>query len=365
MGDAAAQNDRLMRIDARVVLREHLALICLVGIYVAVAVVVARTGIVPFELTISHYTEFFLSLLPFYLAGSLAVLLFRVIVLERPDKPIGAVHDALREARILDRALIALPVLVLMPLFPSAFTYLKASILVISPETTDVALARLDRAVHGGVDPWKLLHPILGHPSATKVIDRVYASWIMSVVLAWLWQAFSLRDRRLRQRFFISFILCWILLGTIAAHLLPSVGPCYYERLTGSADFVPLMEYLHQVSPSAPLFGLRGQAFLWETFEANRFTFGAGISAMPSMHVSFATLIAILGWKTDRRLGMVLATYAFVILLGSVHLGWHYAIDGYVAIVGTALVWWLTGWLQDRWGRPRPGAVPVAERDRA
>ena len=32
MGDTAAQNDRPMRIDARVVLHEHLALICLVGI---------------------------------------------------------------------------------------------------------------------------------------------------------------------------------------------------------------------------------------------------------------------------------------------------------------------------------------------
>ena len=103
MGDTAAQNDRPMRIDARVVLREHLALICLVGVYFAAAAVFAATGIVPFELTVSHYTSLFVTLLPFFLVGSLAVLLFRVIVLERPEKPIGAVHDALRDARIRDR----------------------------------------------------------------------------------------------------------------------------------------------------------------------------------------------------------------------------------------------------------------------
>jgi hypothetical protein len=50
-----------------------------------------------------------------------------------------------------------------------------------------------------------------------------------------------------------------------------------------------------------------------------------------------------------------------VILIATVHLGWHYAIDGYVGILGTLLIWRLTGrllgwpplvrWL---WGRSGP-----------
>jgi hypothetical protein len=37
-----------------------------------------------------------------------------------------------------------------------------------------------------------------------------------------------------------------------------------------------------------------------------------------------------------------------MILVGSVHLGWHYAIDGYAAIIGTWAIWWIVGRLLER-----------------
>lgn len=64
---------------------------------------------------------------------------------------------------------------------------------------------------------------------------------------------------------------------------------------------------------------------------------------MPSVHVAVAGLYAILGWRTRPWAGVALTIYAVLILLGSIHLGWHYAIDGYVSLTMLGPIWWLGG----------------------
>lgn len=69
---------------------------------------------------------------------------------------------------------------------------------------------------------------------------------------------------------------------------------------------------------------------------------------MPSMHVAEAVLFAILGWKSNRRLGVALTAFALITLVGSVLLGWHYAIDGYLAAAAVVPIWLLGGWIARR-----------------
>ena len=59
-------------------------------------------------------------------------------------------------------------------------------------------------------------------------------------------------------------------------------------------------------------------------------------------------LFALIGWRRSRWLGWVFTAFASVVLVGSVHLGWHYAVDGYLSIVATLAIWWLVGALTDR-----------------
>jgi hypothetical protein len=69
---------------------------------------------------------------------------------------------------------------------------------------------------------------------------------------------------------------------------------------------------------------------------------GAGISAAPSMHVTIASLMAMSLFSVNRKLGFIAWIYAAIIEIGSIHLAWHYAVDGYLALLFTSIIWWAT-----------------------
>src|SRR3546814_19240972 len=73
---------------------------------------------------------------------------------------------------------------------------------------------------------------------------------------------------------------------------------------------------------------------------------------MPSVHNGLAALFAIAAFRLWRPLGWVVAAYAALIWVGSIHLGWHYAIDGMVSIAMTFAIWHVTGRIADRLERP-------------
>jgi membrane-associated phospholipid phosphatase len=103
------------------------------------------------------------------------------------------------------------------------------------------------------------------------------------------------------------------------------------------------MDYLKTTSELVPVPTLELQRMLWENYQNNGAAVGSGISAMPSMHVAIAALMALFGWRHSRAAGIALTVYALVVLIGSVHLAWHYALDGYAGALGAWLIWWLVG----------------------
>jgi hypothetical protein len=270
-----------------------------------------------------------------------------VMVAVRPERPLTTIIRALRPLITLERTAAALPILLIYPFFTSTFTSLKAAIPHINPYSWDAPLSAFSQALHGGVPPWQLLQPVFGHPLVTRALDIVYVSWFVVLYGVLLWQIFSQRDARLRGQFIATFMLAWIVLGTLGATLLSSAGPCYYGLVTGLPNpYAPLMDYLREVSQTHHLFALQAQDYLWEGYRQHESGFGDGISAMPSMHLSMATLFALIGWRTSRRLGAIFTVYGLLIFVGSIELGWHYAADGYAAVLGTLLIWHSVGWLQ-------------------
>lgn len=313
--------------------------------YVAAVVGVAHAIGRPEAVSLSLYSPVLIVLLCLSLLGfALGHLLYVCLVL-RPERPLKRIaEDWSRRFDVPRRVIAAAPVLLVLPLFMSAFTSMKVMIPELNPFSWDPTFASWDRWLHGGIDPWRLLHPVFGHPAATAGLNLLYHKWFLVVNGVLLWQAFAIRDPRLRQQFFIAFVLSWILLGTVAALLTPAAGPCYYGRVTGLEDpYRPLMAYLADGSVQGwnPAFAV--QEWLWRLYSSGDLALGGGISAMPSMHVAVAVLFVLLGFRHSPVLGWLMLLFALAILLGSVHLGWHYAIDGYAVIPPVLLIWRLAG----------------------
>ena len=58
-----------------------------------------------------------------------------------------------------------------------------------------------------------------------------------------------------------------------------------------------------------------------------------------------------------RWAGYLLSAFAFLIFVGSIHLGWHYAIDGYAGAAVALFGWWAAGRLVMWDRRPQNGSV--------
>ncbi len=215
------------------------------------------------------------------------------------------------------------------------------------------SVAAADRAVLGR-DAWQITHALFPYAWETKLLDVIYHSWFAPMSLGIVACCFARSGSRSAERYIASYVLVWIVQGSILAYCLPAAGPCFAGALRHVKRFVPLMARLHAqqayvVRHSAGgLTALAYQATHLGRFGTGEAMLGAGISAMPSLHNALATLFACAGFQIDRRLGVALSGYTVLIWIGSVHLGWHYALDGIVGAGVSILIWQSCGWLQRR-----------------
>lgn len=349
-------------------LREHGLLAALIVAYGVYADALPRWLDVRVAASDELYSGLFISLTA--VAAAIYVLLYgihlRLVV--RPADYWARLRTALFEGLItLRRLCLVVPVLVLMPAFGAAFTNLKVLIPALNPFAWDAAFAEWDRVLHFGYDPWQLLQPILGYPYVTSLVNAFYNLWFILAYGVFCWQMATLSRPRLRMQYLLTFVLAWALIGNAMATLLSSAGPVYYGRVTGLPDpFAPLVAYLQQAAEVAPVPVLGIQELLWRLYQSQGVAVGGGISAMPSLHVAIAFSFVLLARAIDRRLTIAFAAFAALIMIGSVHLGWHYAIDGYVSIAATWLIWRAVGWVLDRpaiawllWGNSVPGKLDL------
>ena len=292
--------------------------------------------------------------LPAVVFGLTAYMFAEMAARDRPQRPIATLWRK-TSGILTDRERLAagLPAVAALVVFMYVFTMLKAYVPAIQPFAWDQTFERWDRALHFGVAPWELLQPVFGYWPVTFLVNLNYNMWFVVMNVFWAYFAFVRRPGEERTRFFLAYVLTWIVGGGVLAIAFSSAGPCYFGRLGLSPDpYAPLMDYLRAADQHATIWALGTQDMLWRLHSEGS-AFG-GVSAMPSMHNATALLFVLASRGWPRRVRQALAAHCALIFLGSVHLGWHYAVDGYIARALAAALWWLSGPVARWWEQTAP-----------
>ncbi|MDL2716158.1 MAG: phosphatase PAP2 family protein [Acidobacteriota bacterium] len=210
------------------------------------------------------------------------------------------------------------------------YSWLKLGLPLLRPDVLyDAGLFRLETALHFGVNPGRFLQSLFPYPAFWRVLGGYYGAFILTVItgVGWFGAALSIRDR---ARFAAGFSFLWIL-GSWFYFAVPSLGPCYV--LTD--DYTEVRAAMPEQSATMNLlFAHYGRMRAFRRHpEGTDLSPYLGIAAMPSLHVAAQAFLMFFARKRSRVLFLLYAVLTAVTFFTAVVSGWHYAIDGYAALL--------------------------------
>ncbi|MEM8724660.1 MAG: phosphatase PAP2 family protein [Pseudomonadota bacterium] len=258
----------------------------------------------------------------------------------RPDSPSAFLKARYTAAPLRQTIFGGLPLLAVAIIALPFFSKMKAAIPLFNDYTWDAAFIEWDRAIFFGYDAWVVLQPVLGYPIITAFLALLYHLWFLLLYPGVMFFVFAKMDSQLRRQFFLTYMLSWALIGGLMATWLASVGPCFLGPLLGNQHFDAQMEYLYAANEQVPIMVLNVQELLLEWHGKSASGLGSGITAMPSMHCAIAFLYWIAVRRISARWGAFFGVFFFITWISSVHLAYHYAVDGLVSLLAVAAIWW-------------------------
>jgi hypothetical protein len=240
-----------------------------------------------------------------------------------------------------------------------AFGQLKHLIPVLNPYVWDTFFMEADRALHFGMYPHELFEGLYDWPHVITFFTGIYNFWMFMMYFVLFGAAFMQPSNPARMQFLVAFLLTWAIGGNVLATAFSSAGPVFVERLGLGDSYSSLTGVLQTLAEAGGLTVVTLQDLLWSLHQREAPI--NAISAFPSMHVASSVLMAIFLTRVSRWLGLFASLFALGIMIGSVLLAWHYAVDGYVGALIAAASWKVSGWMVRLAHGPRsdPGALPV------
>ncbi|MDE0590256.1 phosphatase PAP2 family protein [Halocynthiibacter sp. C4] len=228
------------------------------------------------------------------------------------------------------------------------FSMIKVQFPKLMPFWADPMLTQIDQFLHFGNNPRALLAPLASiSPDTLEII--YHSGWVfLATFFPVLLMAFDPCETRTKQ-FILLWASCWIVLGNLLAVAFMSAGPIFAGLVAGVDPDIhsAAITYVDQENASF-LRHLREE--LWLVYTKQTEFVGAGISAFPSVHVGMASVLGLymirvgrdVGQNTNKRSTQAVWKWAgriaglstiLLFLVLSVYLTWHYAVDGYAALI--------------------------------
>ncbi len=211
----------------------------------------------------------------------------------------------------------------------------------------DRVQADIDKIIHFNVDPWQWLYAVADSRIFLYIVEVNYMFvWFVLCFGLLYWIVVSPKTSGFRTRYVVTFILTWVILGNVMAGFYISAGPAYFGHVTGDYErFGEMIELLRRNEGHFNA-AIKYQDYLWLLRENDVSGLASGISAFPSVHVGLTMMNALFVLELNRRLGIAFLVYTAFIVMSSVYLAWHYAIDGYVSIAVVLVLYGATRWLE-------------------
>ena len=333
--------------------RAHALLIILCIIFFITAFVLNHSMNRQLATSAAPYLELvFMVILPISLAISVIAKFIYMLFVERPDRLTKAIIDFYKPYLTDANRYANCFIVIFCMLFSFiAFADTKPLIPLMNDYSWDQSFMRLDRLLHFGQDPWRLLSSAFGHPIITQWINYLYNFWYFIMFMFWVGAATSKKTHIQHQnsndwerQFLLSFIICWIIGGLILATLFSSMGPAFYDLIDKvNNPYAAQMAALANVHETHELWAVDTHAILRESYLNPKPGQLSGISAMPSIHNATSAIFMLTAYRINKKFGHLMAIYLGFIVIGSIHLAWHYAVDAYAGIIIALFVWWLTG----------------------
>lgn len=252
------------------------------------------------------------TLFPLWMGCAFLILLALLVARTAICMARGEQHPA-REVAALARSLTVAvgPGMALAGINMIAFMWVKPLLNYLVPFRADPLLARIDLALFLGHRPDRLFAFL--NSDATAIF--YHRAWF-ALMIGSLFAVLASAPGKRKSALILTYFLLWTLVGPLIHCALPAGGPIFFARL-GYGD-------LYAGLVGAPITNEIAD-YLWGLYTSGGFGPGAGISAMPSLHIATSLWCCI---AVPRRWRWPVSAVAALIFLLSLSLGWHYAIDG-------------------------------------